>query len=229
MLPPPNEQDSQTVPGPAPPLPASTANRIYSAHLESFSKGLWPEASLFYAAFTHSVLAPPDLCDGFVILPLAPRWQCHPTRVWGQVWAHLSPNKHCSSWIQGFEDTKRHWLLPFNLQGSPGILAPAVQALVCLDCHAPVPHSRESPLLLIPDPSPSPPPWPSLPSPPHSTAQHSPQAGTKSPLFTITATQVHKGGSNYPSTNRDSDADGFLSPNLRPRSPCTEDPPLPLR
>ena len=60
------------------------------------------------------------------------------------------------------------------------------------------------------------------------TAQHSPQAGTKSPLFTITVIQVHKGGSSYPHTNRDNGMDGFFSLTLRPRSPCTYELPLPL-
>ena len=51
--------------------------------------------------------------------------------------------------------------------------------------------------------------WPALPpSPALHTARHRPQAGTKSPLFTITVIQVHKGGSGYPHTNRQ--WDGWL-------------------
>lgn len=50
------------------------------------------------------------------------------------------------------------------------------------------------------------------------TADHSPSAGTKSPLFTITATQVHRGGSNYPPTNRQWDR-WLPLPALRPDSP----------
>lgn len=127
------------------------------------------------------------------------------------------PNKHCSSSTQEPEATKGQWLLPLSLQGSPGILAPTVQA----PGHVPAPHSRESTLIVnSPHTQDT---WPTntacahlphiLTLPPQPSTLHSTALSGcyKSPLFTITATQVHKRGSNYP-TLTDNRTDGFLSP-----------------
>lgn len=59
---------------------------------------------------------------------------------------------------------------------------------------------------------------PSLPSPPHCTTQ--PPGWYKSPLFTITATQVHKGGSNYPTLTDDGWMDGWVASSPQPAGPA---------
>lgn len=186
-----------------------------------------------------------ELSTAPAILPLAPRWRRHSTKVAHRFssgsafrsasWTSVAPALDRSRDLQsrkgsGFslsaynEAHLAFWPLLYKPQAMlqpppPPLLSPLVPGHRALFLHTSItittapPHTH----------------WPALPPcPALHTAWHSPQAGTKSPLFTITVIQVHKGGSGYPHTNRDNGMDGFFSLTLRPHSPCTYELPLPL-